>query len=163
MTEVITFNTANAVSENVNVANATSENNNVAIATSNESKKKTVKKMKLNESFKKRITKNGEYRTGKFTIKEVENLITEAIAYKCFISILEKQDNREKKSLLYYCEQIFNALNSWEKDINDECRENAQINNSIILLNDKITSMKDKLSSNDYKGYKIAEDGTIIR
>ena len=94
MTETINFNSANAVSENVNVANATSENANVVIATSDESKK--TKKMKLNESFKKRITKNGEYRTGKFTIKEVENLITEAIAYKCFLEKEKKNKNYNK-------------------------------------------------------------------
>ena len=75
MTKKIISNSANAVSENVNVVNATSENANVVIATSNESKKKTAKKMKLNESISKRVLKDGKYKTDKFKIEEIENTV----------------------------------------------------------------------------------------
>ena len=105
MEQTIKFEVANATNENVNVVNTTSENANVVSttsengnvanseseATSIEPTKKPTKK-KLDESFKKRITKNGEYRTT-YKIKEVENLIKEAMEYKCFLeSVNSKKD-----------------------------------------------------------------------
>lgn len=74
-----------------NVANATSENVNVVNTTSNESTKRN-KKMTLDESFKKRITKDGEYRTT-YKIKEVDNIIKEAMEYKCFLESVNNKKN----------------------------------------------------------------------
>ena len=103
MTEVITFNTANAVNENVNVANATSENANVVIATSNESKKKTAKKMKLNESIRKRVFKNGEYKTDKFKIEEIDNTI--AILNELREAIMESNKDKNVNKLVALVEK----------------------------------------------------------
>ena len=94
MEEKIFFNSANAVNENVNVANATSEKANVVIATSNESKKKTAKKMKLNESISKRVLKDGKYKTDKFKIEEIENTIAILNEYK--IALMDS--NKDKIS-----------------------------------------------------------------
>ena len=95
MEQTIKFEVANATNENVNVVNTTSENENVATseseATNVEPNKKPTKK-KLDESFKKRITKDGEYRTT-YTIKEVDNLIKEAVEYKLFLeNVNSKKD-----------------------------------------------------------------------
>lgn len=105
MVEKINFEVANATSENVNVVNTTSENANVVSTTSenenvanSESKATSVEptkkptKKKLDESFKKRITKDGEYRTT-YTIKEVDNLIKEAVEYKLFLENVNSKKN----------------------------------------------------------------------
>ena len=112
MTEVITFNTANAVSENVNVANATSENN-VVNATSNESKKKTAKKMKLNESISKRVLKDGKYKTDKFKIEDVENTI--AILNEYRIALMDSNKNKNINKLIAYAKKIKVSKQEFEK------------------------------------------------
>ena len=113
MTETINFNSANAVSENVNVANATSENANVVIATSNESKKKTAKKMKLNESIRKRVFKNGEYKTDKFKIEEIENTI--AILNEYRIALMDSNKNKNINKLIAYAKKIKVSKQEFEK------------------------------------------------
>ena len=96
MENTIVFNVENSTRENVNVANAASDNNNVVNATSNESKKKTAKKMKFNESFEKRIKKDGQFRTNKFKIDEVAKIIELAQELKKAIEKDNKQKNVTK-------------------------------------------------------------------
>lgn len=98
------FNSANAVNENVNVANATSENNNVVNATSNESKKKTAKKMKLNESIRKRVFKNGEYKTDKFKIEEIDETISILNGLRAAIIAFNEDKNTDK--LVAYAKKL---------------------------------------------------------
>ena len=113
MTEVITFNTANAVNETINVANATSENNNVVNATSNESKKKTAKKMKLNESISKRVLKDGKYKTDKFKIEDVENTI--AILNEYRIALMDSNKNKNINKLIDYAKKLKVSKQEFEK------------------------------------------------
>lgn len=113
MEEKIFFNSANAVSANVNVANATSENANVVIATSNESKKKTAKKMKLNESIRKRVFKNGEYKTDKFKIEEIENTIAILNEYK--IALMDSNKEKNVNKLIDYAQKLKVSKQEFEK------------------------------------------------
>lgn len=113
MEEKIFFNSANAVNENVNVANATSENDNVVNATSNESKKKTAKKMKLNESIRKRVFKNGEYKTDKFKIEEIENTIAILNEYRTALIDSNKEKNVNK--LIDYAKKLKVSKQEFEK------------------------------------------------
>ena len=113
MTETINFNSANAVSENVNVANATSENDNVVIATSNESKKKTAKKMKLNESISKRVFKDGKYKTDKFKIEEIENTIAILNEYK--IALMDSNKDKNVNKLVAYAKKLKVSKQEFEK------------------------------------------------
>ena len=119
MTEIINFNSANAVSENVNVANATSENDNVVIATSENlnvanseseatskkpAKKKATKKMKLNESISKRVLKDGKYKTDKFKIEEIENTIAILNEYK--ITLMDSNKDKNVNKLIDYAKKL---------------------------------------------------------
>ncbi len=113
MKKTITFNTANAVNETINVANATSENDNVVNATSNESKKKTAKKMKLNESIRKRVFKNGEYKTDKFKIEEIENTIAILNEYRTALIDSNKEKNVNK--LIDYAKKLKVSKQEFEK------------------------------------------------
>ena len=113
MEEKIFFNSANAVSENVNVANATSENANVVIATSNESKKKTAKKMKLSESISKRVLKDGKYKTDKFKIEEIENTIAILNEYRTALIDSNKEKNVNK--LIAYAKKLKVSKQEFEK------------------------------------------------
>lgn len=113
MEEKIIVNSANAVNENVNVANATSENNNVVNATSNESKKKAIKKMKLNESIRKRVFKNGEYKTDKFKIEEIENTIAILNEYRTALIDSNKEKNVNK--LIAYAKKLKVSKQEFEK------------------------------------------------
>ena len=113
MEEKIIVNSANAVNENVNVANATSENNNVVNATSNESKKKATKKMKLNESIRKRVFKNGEYKTDKFKIEEIENTIATLNEYRTALIDSNKEKNVNK--LIAYAKKLKVSKQEFEK------------------------------------------------
>lgn len=113
MEEKNIVNSANAVNENVNVANATSENNNVVNATSNESKKKATKKMKLNESIRKRVFKNGEYKTDKFKIEEIENTIAILNEYRTALIDSNKEKNVNK--LIAYAKKLKVSKQEFEK------------------------------------------------
>ena len=113
MKKTITFNTANAVNETINVANATSENANVVIATSNESKKKTAKKMKLNESISKRVFKDGKYKTDKFKIEEIENTIAILNEYRTALIDSNKEKNVNK--LIDYAKKLKVSKQEFEK------------------------------------------------
>ncbi len=93
MVEKINFEVANATSENVNVVNTTSENANVVSTTSNEQTKKTRTMKKLDESFEKRIMKNGQFNTDKFKLDEVNKLIELAQKYKKAV----EESNKTKK------------------------------------------------------------------
>lgn len=93
MEKSIVFNVANATSENVNVVNTTSENANVVSTTSNEQTKKTRTMKKLDESFEKRIMKNGQFNTDKFKLDEVNKLIELAQKYKKAV----EESNKTKK------------------------------------------------------------------
>ena len=93
MVEKINFGVANATSENVNVVNTTSENANVVSTTSNEQTKKTRTMKKLDESFEKRIMKNGQFNTDKFKLDEVNKLIELAQKYKKAV----EESNKTKK------------------------------------------------------------------
>ena len=112
MEEKIIFNSANAVNENVNVANATSENANVVIATSNE-KKKTAKKMKLNESISKRVLKDGKYKTDKFKIEEIENTIAILNEYK--IALMDSNKDKNVNKLVAYAKKLKVSKQEFEK------------------------------------------------
>lgn len=112
MEEKIIFNSANAVNENVNVANATSENANVVIATSNE-KKKTAKKMKLNESISKRVLKDGKYKTDKFKIEEIENTIAILNEYK--IALMDSNKDKNVNKLIDYAKKLKVSKHEFEK------------------------------------------------
>jgi hypothetical protein len=128
MTEVITFNTANAVNETINVANATSENDNVVIATSENlnvanseseatskkpAKKKATKKMKLNESISKRVLKDGKYKTDKFKIEEIENTIAILNEYK--IALMDSNKNKNINKLIDYAKKLKVSKQEFEK------------------------------------------------
>ena len=113
MEEKIIVNSANAVNENVNVANATSENNKDVNATSNESKKKAIKKMKLNESIRKRVFKNGEYKTDKFKIEEIENTIAILNEYRTALIDSNKEKNVNK--LIAYAKKLKVSKQEFEK------------------------------------------------
>lgn len=113
MEEKIFFNSANAVNENVNVANATSENANVVIATSDESKKKTAKKMKLNESISKRVFKDGKYKTDKFKIEDVENTI--AILNEYRIALMDSNKDKNVNKLIEYAKKLKVSKQEFEK------------------------------------------------
>ena len=93
MVEKINFEVANATSENVNVVNTTSENADVVSTTSNEQTKKTRTMKKLDESFEKRIMKNGQFNTDKFKLDEVNKLIELAQKYKKAV----EESNKTKK------------------------------------------------------------------
>ena len=93
MVAKINFEVANATSENVNVVNTTSENANVVSTTSNEQTKKTRTMKKLDESFEKRIMKNGQFNTDKFKLDEVNKLIELAQKYKKAV----EESNKTKK------------------------------------------------------------------
>ena len=93
MVEKINFEVANETSENVNVVNTTSENANVVSTTSNEQTKKTRTMKKLDESFEKRIMKNGQFNTDKFKLDEVNKLIELAQKYKKAV----EESNKTKK------------------------------------------------------------------
>ena len=112
MTKKIISNSANAVSENVNVVNATSENANVVIATSNE-KKKTAKKMKLNESISKRVLKDGKYKTDKFKIEEIENTIAILNEYK--IALMDSNKDKNVNKLIDYAKKLKVSKHEFEK------------------------------------------------
>ena len=99
MTETILF----------NAANVASENGNVAIATSNEQIKKTRKMKKLNESFEKRIMKNGEFRTDKFKLDEVAKIIE--LAEKLKKAIEESNSNKNVNKIVALAQKL-NVSNS---------------------------------------------------
>ena len=113
MENTIVFNVENSTRENVNVANATSENNNVVNATSNESKKKTVKKMKLNESISKRVLKDGKYKTDKFKIEEIENTIAILNEYK--IALMDSNKDKNVNKLVAYAKKLKVSKQEFEK------------------------------------------------
>ena len=96
MVEKNNFEVANATSENVNVVNTTSENANVVSTTSNEQTKKTRTMKKLDESFEKRIMKNGQFNTDKFKLDEVNKLIELAQKYKKAVEESNKNKNVNK-------------------------------------------------------------------
>lgn len=96
MVEKINFEVANATSENVNVVNTTSENANVVSTTSNEQTIKTRTMKKLDESFEKRIMKNGQFNTDKFKLDEVNKLIELAQKYKKAVEESNKNKNVNK-------------------------------------------------------------------
>lgn len=88
------------------------------------------------------------------------------VIFKLYVNRLEKKEYLEKQLLAYYCECIFKSLKEWEKDINEECRENAQAMRRESSLGNKLSAMKEKISSSNYDvdgNYKIGEDGTIVR
>jgi predicted nucleotidyltransferase len=99
MTETILF----------NAANVASENGNVEIATSNEQIKKTRKMKKLNESFEKRIMKNGEFRTDKFKLDEVAKIIE--LAEKLKKAIEESNSNKNVNKIVALAQKL-NVSNS---------------------------------------------------
>jgi predicted nucleotidyltransferase len=116
MEQTIKFEVANATSENVNVVNTTSENANVVSTTSNEQTKKTRKMKKLNESFEKRIMKNGQFRTDKFKLDEVTKIIELAENLKKAIEEENKTKNVNKvislvQKLNMSKEEIGNLMN----------------------------------------------------
>ena len=113
MENTIVFNVENSTRENVNVANATSENNNVVNATSNESKKKTTKKMKLNESIIKRVFKDGKYKTDKFKIEEIENTIAILNEYK--IALMDSNKDKNVNKLIDYAKKLKVSKHEFEK------------------------------------------------
>ena len=116
MVEKINFEVANATSENVNVVNTTSENANVVSTTSNEQTKKTRTMKKLDESFEKRIMKNGQFNTDKFKLDEVTKIIELAENLKKAIEEENKTKNINKvislvQKLNMSKEEIGNLMN----------------------------------------------------
>lgn len=116
MVEKINFGVANATSDNVNVVNTTSENANVVSTTSNEQTKKTRTMKKLNESFEKRIMKDGQFNTDKFKLDDVNKLIELAEKYKRAIEESNKTKNVNKvislvQKLKMSKEEIGNLMN----------------------------------------------------
>ena len=98
----------------LNSANAERENENVAIATSNEPIKRTRKMKKLDESFEKRIMKDGQFRTDKFKLDEVAKIIELAENLK---KAIEESNRNKNVNKIVTLAQKLNVSNSEIDDV----------------------------------------------
>ena len=79
---------------------------NVAKSTSKKSKmeeKKRRRPMKLDESFEKRITKNGQFRVEKFKVEEIENVIN--MANDLLQSVIEYNKTKNVNKVITICQK----------------------------------------------------------
>lgn len=74
-----------------------------------------------------------------------------------------KLKNEEK--YLFKCrEKMLQSLKEWERELNQKPNDQKYSYGGSSINIDRVSALKEKLSSaNTAKGYKIAEDGTIIR
>ena len=77
----------------------------------------------------------------------------------------EKNKFKKEENYLLDCrEKIFQSLKELERELNMKHNDQKYSYGGASLNNDKLSALKKKLTSaNGDKGYKIAEDGTIIR
>lgn len=100
-------NVAKSTSKKSNVAKSTSKKTNVAKSTSKKSKmeeKKRRRPMKLDESFEKRITKNGQFRVEKFKVEEIENVIK--LANDLLQGVIEYNKNKNVNKVISICQKF---------------------------------------------------------
>lgn len=100
-------NIAKSTSKKSNVAKSTSKKTNVTKSTSMKSKmeeKKRRRPMKLDESFAKRITKNGQFRVEKFKVEEIENVIN--MANDLLQSVIEYNKTKKVTKLISFCQNL---------------------------------------------------------
>ena len=99
-------NAVKTANKSVNVAKSTSKKTNVAKSTSKKSKieeKKRRRPMKLDESFAKRITKNGQFRVEKFKVEEIENVIN--MANDLLQSVIEYNKTKNVNKVITICQK----------------------------------------------------------
>ena len=76
----------------------------------------------------------------------------------------DRKLNEETKYLLDCREQIFQSLKELERELNMKRNDQKYSNEDSSINYDRISALKEKLTSlNGGNGFKIAEDGTIIR
>lgn len=99
-------NVAKSTSKKSNVAKSTSKKTNITKSTSMKSKmeeKKRRRPMKLDESFAKRITKNGQFRVEKFKVEEIENVIN--MANDLLQSVIEYNKTKNVNKVISICQK----------------------------------------------------------
>ena len=99
-------NAVTTANKSVNVAKSTSKKTSVAKSTSKKSKieeKKRRRPMKLDESFEKRITNNGQFRVEKFKVEEIENVIN--MANDLLQSVIEYNKTKNVNKVITICQK----------------------------------------------------------
>lgn len=86
------------------------------------------------------------------------------LVFKYLDNKVEKRKAEEEAKLARYSENIFQFIKEWVERINTHQKKDAYNSYRSTDLKDKLSAMKEKISSkNSDNGFRIAEDGTIIR